>query len=515
MNGLPTHGVDATLATLARSGSRAVRLALAALRAALEEDPAAQPTLAALAAAAGTSPRSLQREFAATLGLSPLAVGRRLRLAAARQMLARGQAASVLEAALHHGFEHPGRFAIAYARAFDESPSITLRSAPRPGGAAPASGPPVLATIELRRLTATDAGCAPRAGRATNDLAIAICRAQDLALADRESARAPTLRDRYRLSGSLDRDEVVLELAHPWRGIVVWTARTRIARHGRMRWADHAVSALRAAIEAELLAQARRTPLRIADVDSLVRRARPAAMTQELGNVRMALDLLNDALYRDPAHARAHALSGWIHATTTGHGFWNDPDGGRARALDHGHRALTLAPDDADVVALVGNVMTVTHHLDEGERLLNRALALNPARAETWLSLGVVQNIRGDGRRAAAYHRRFLALRRPGNDPVSRLPIFGITAFINGDYPGAVRLFTRALEQQPGRLWPHRLLAAALVQLGERSSARRSVDAVRHGFPECGLELFARSASLHRQTVARILDGLEAAGMPP
>lgn len=514
MNGLRTHDVDATLANRVRSGSRAVRLALAALRASLQQDPAAEPTLAALAAAAGTSPRTLQRAFAATVGLSPLAVGRRLRLAAARQMLARGHAASVLAAALHHGFDHPGRFAIAYAKAFGERPSATLRAAPRPGHAVPA-GSPALATIELRPLTATDAADTPRARRATDELGIAICHAPDLALADRENMRSPTHPDRYRLSGRLDRAAVVLELVHPGRGIVVWTARTRSVRDGRLRWAEHAVSAMRAAIEAEYLAQARRTPLRMADAESLVRRAQPAARSQEPGNIRMALDLLNEALHRDPAHALAHARSAWIHATCASHGFWGDPEGARARALNHGHQALALAPDDADVVSMVGLVMMVTRHHDDGQRLLNQALALDPAWPATWLRLGVMENMRGDGRRAAKYLGRFLEFRRASKDSIFTQPVLGMTAFINGDYPGAARLFTRALDRQPGRLWPHRFLAASLAHMGERSAARRSVDVVRRGFPECGLELFARSATLHPQTVARVLDGLEAAGMPP
>ena len=103
--------------------------ALAAVKATLAADPAAVPSLAALAEAAGVSPRSLQRHFVMVLGRSPQAVLQQLRLAAARQTLRSGEVSLVLDAALRHGFEHPGRFAIAYASAFAEAPSATLRAA--------------------------------------------------------------------------------------------------------------------------------------------------------------------------------------------------------------------------------------------------------------------------------------------------------------------------------------------------------------------------------------------------
>ena len=114
----------------ARAGATgSVERALAAARAALAADAAALPSLAALARAAGVSPRSLQRHCGAILQLSPHRLVETLRLLAAQRMLAGNEAGSVLRAAGCHGFEHPGRFACAYARAFGEPPSVTLRAA--------------------------------------------------------------------------------------------------------------------------------------------------------------------------------------------------------------------------------------------------------------------------------------------------------------------------------------------------------------------------------------------------
>jgi transcriptional regulator GlxA family with amidase domain len=112
-----------------RTGSACVGLAMEAMKAALAQDPAAVPSLTELAKAAAVSPRSLQRHFAQVLGLAPHAVVQKIRLTAARQTLLSGKVSSVLDAALRHGFDHPGRFAIAYTRAFGQRPSATLRAA--------------------------------------------------------------------------------------------------------------------------------------------------------------------------------------------------------------------------------------------------------------------------------------------------------------------------------------------------------------------------------------------------
>jgi AraC-like DNA-binding protein len=105
---------------------RHVRCALAYLRQHYTENV----SLAALAAAAGTSVRTMQRNFARFVGLSPQAFLRRLRLAAVREDLAKAED-SVSQVAARHGFSHFGRFAIVYRACFGETPSATQQRARR------------------------------------------------------------------------------------------------------------------------------------------------------------------------------------------------------------------------------------------------------------------------------------------------------------------------------------------------------------------------------------------------
>ncbi|GGC71933.1 hypothetical protein GCM10011504_56940 [Siccirubricoccus deserti] len=481
------------------------------MKSALAGDSATAPSLSYLAEAAGVSPRTLQRHFARLLGLSPHAAVQQLRLAAARQTLRSGEVASVLEATLRHGFEHPGRFSIAYSRTFGEAPSATLRAARTcAASAASTSGTPILLRV-LEPGTPGDAVCARRS---TDDLAIALGHARDLVLLSPSPGAVPDVRHTLRLEGRVEADSVTLSVVQAARGVVVLTLRERLEPRMGLSWADRVVSALRAAIAEEQIEQARRMPRHRANIEMLVHRARPAALSQEPVLVGMALDLLDEALLRDPSHARAQALAAWSRALGANHCFTRDSEGERARALEHGRRALALAPDDPEVLTPVAGALSMANHLDEAEGLIARSLTLDPDQPEALRRLGFIQNFRGDGRRAAAAFRRALGAYPAGYNGAMALIGLGIARFILGDYARSARALARALDQQPSRAWPNRFLAAAAMHAGAHEEAWRSLAALRRSFPDLTLGWCEQSDALHPEAMGRVLEGLARAGLP-
>ena len=82
-----------------------------------------------LADLTGVSIRSLSRAFVKKYGLGPMAFVRQRRLDACYVQLQSSDrdATSVTEVAMSYGFWHTGKFAIAYKKAFGESPSKSLR----------------------------------------------------------------------------------------------------------------------------------------------------------------------------------------------------------------------------------------------------------------------------------------------------------------------------------------------------------------------------------------------------
>ncbi len=82
-----------------------------------------------IAAALNVTPRSVQYAFRRHLGTTPLEYLRRVRLDRAHQDLQRADPSvdTVTAIAGRWGFTHPGRFSMAYKRAFGTAPSRTLR----------------------------------------------------------------------------------------------------------------------------------------------------------------------------------------------------------------------------------------------------------------------------------------------------------------------------------------------------------------------------------------------------
>ena len=103
---------------------RSVRLAEAFIRA--NYDSAL--TLEEIAMAANVPTRTLLTSFRHFRSTSPMRYLRDVRLDEARQRLKEASGLSVASIALDAGFNHVGRFAIAYAERFHEKPSDTLRA---------------------------------------------------------------------------------------------------------------------------------------------------------------------------------------------------------------------------------------------------------------------------------------------------------------------------------------------------------------------------------------------------
>lgn len=103
---------------------RAVKRAIDAM----EAEPDRAFTAASLAAAAGTSVRTLQEGFRQHIGLSPMAYLRRLRLARAHADLRAAEPGEETVASVAHrwGFAHLGRFAAAYRAEYGRPPADTL-----------------------------------------------------------------------------------------------------------------------------------------------------------------------------------------------------------------------------------------------------------------------------------------------------------------------------------------------------------------------------------------------------
>lgn len=94
----------------------------------IDENPAADLTLAELAAAAGVTARALQRGFKEVVGTSPTAYVRGVRLDRVHEdLVAEAGRTPITDVAMRWGFFHFGRFAQQYRERIGVLPSETVR----------------------------------------------------------------------------------------------------------------------------------------------------------------------------------------------------------------------------------------------------------------------------------------------------------------------------------------------------------------------------------------------------
>ncbi len=138
--GQPHNYSEAIRAKQSAAGVRPISRAVELLR----SDPAHPWTTRELAAAISVSTRSLHDGFRRSMGTSPIAYLRELRLHAVHDELAAAEPGSVTvtEVAARWGFVHLGRFAANYRQQFAELPSETLKSKPRPSPRHQIASPP-------------------------------------------------------------------------------------------------------------------------------------------------------------------------------------------------------------------------------------------------------------------------------------------------------------------------------------------------------------------------------------
>jgi len=445
-----------------------------------------------LAAVAGVSARTLQRQFQGFLGKSPQAVLHDIGFDRARRDLLQGSLGEkVMDVAARCGFPHFGRFSVGYRRRYGETPSQTLKRQARFAAEltsrftvlAPARDRPVIA------FTGIEAGSAhPEiAAGLADDLAIALNRA---GLAVTRQARAA----RYQLLGAFRGPEscerLVLQLVDRDCGRQFWAHRTEGVLHhepeSHERLATRIVAALQPSLRLAEIERVRRKPEAELDCHELTLRAMPGVLSLDAeGNAR-ALELLERSMLQSPDHALTVALAAWVYAQRVIYHFTADPGRERARGLELARRAQSLS-GDATMLAALGAAMTLLGELDDATQVVRKALAIDGGSAWAWGRSGWLDLYRGDPE--SAIERLRIGLDLAPQDPLSFNSMVGIGCayFMTGNYVEAARWQQTALREHPSAIWVHRTMCPAYVLGGNRSEARQSLDAWRAHHPDLTL----------------------------
>jgi AraC-like DNA-binding protein len=227
-----------------------------------------------------------------------------------------------------------------------------------------------------------------------------------------------------------------------------------------------------------------------------------------------ALEDLDQAQELAPTYGLPKALAAWCWSQRAAQHFSSTPHDDLARALQLADQARRLGSSDSLTLTLASGALTLAHRLDDADRLLERALALDPWSPIAWLRRGWSSAYCGDPESAIRELR--MALQLMPFEPVKHLAFIGIGCahFSAGHYEQAARWVQAGVEACPGSFWAARITAAAAVHAGAVAEARRLVRSLLRKDSSLTIAVAYRAWPFPAPFMARLADGLAAADLP-
>ena len=196
-----------------------------------------------------------------------------------------------------------------------------------------------------------------------------------------------------------------------------------------------------------------------------------------------ALDLLSQAINRDPGYGPAIALASQVHQQLAANGWADDPESNHRASMALARRALRVAPDDPDVLIFAGFALGfLGEDIDMAMGLIDRSLALNPSSARGWLESGLLRMFAGQGE-SAIEHLKMSARLNPRERFGTSGTGLGAAHFFTRRFDEAAAILLAALQRAPDYAVTYRYLAACYAHMGRLGEAGEIVKRLREITP--------------------------------
>jgi adenylate cyclase len=240
--------------------------------------------------------------------------------------------------------------------------------------------------------------------------------------------------------------------------------------------ASSVVGVIEPALRAAEIQRSSHRPTQDLTAYDLYLRALSEAASFEKDRIHWALDLLGQAIERDPRYGHALAQAALCHHRLLDAG---DGETHRGQAVDFARRALQAAPEDPEVLAVAAFVLGVRgEDFDVAVSLVDCALALNPSFALGWYWSGLLRVSAGQPDLALEHFDTFLRL-SPRERPSVHLTGIGMALFMKQRFEDAAAKLVGSLERVPNFTISLRFLAACYAHMGRLAEAREIVRRLR------------------------------------
>jgi adenylate cyclase len=329
---------------------------------------------------------------------------------------------------------------------------------------------------------------------------------------------------RYVLDGSVQRQGTRLrintELIDMAASRPVWTQRFEGSTEDIFEFQDRISSSIFGSLEPRLhlleAARVRDRPTESLDAYHCVLKALSRLYLFTAESYEEAGALLERAVALDPSYAQAQAYLAWWLNFRVGEGSSPNPEADRVRALAVSKRAVSLDSEDAFVLAVAGQVLSlIGRRPSEALDMLEHALALNQNSAFAWgLSALTLAYL---GRPDESMERLQNVWRLNPFDPLNFYfwIVAGVAQFVAGRYNEAISWLRKCRRENPRFIACLRMLAASLALSGDETEAQligRELLAIEPSFT---VSKFVAWYPLQRpEDLVRLAEGLRAAGLP-
>jgi pentatricopeptide repeat protein len=196
-------------------------------------------------------------------------------------------------------------------------------------------------------------------------------------------------------------------------------------------------------------------------------------------SIDRALDLLGQAIERDPQYGPALSLAAHGHRWLEVSGCTEDPEAARRTSMELARRALRSAPGDPHVLALAALAFGYFgEDIDVSLGLIDRCLTLNPSHAQGWYFSGLLRVFAGQPDVALKHFETYLCL-NPRDRGTTYLNGIGEAHFFSRRFDEAAANLVASLELAPSFPVTYRVLASCYAHMGRLDEARDIVRQLR------------------------------------
>jgi DNA-binding SARP family transcriptional activator/TolB-like protein len=324
----------------------------------------------------------------------------------------------------------------------------------------------------------------------------------------------------YAVRGTLTRLDgrvrLSLRCVNAQRGDVLWFMQLGpddISAGHPAGWVGRSVGAIHSSIQVAEMRRAQRGGGADDGPGDLLLAARAFANALEPAANRRALEILAEALDRDPRDPRALALTAWCHAQRCVYNWAEDGDRDRGEAERLARAAALGGGDDPDCLTIIGSARSLVADHGGAGLLLGRALQLDPYSSLARARSGWTANYLDRPDLAIRHFRA--ALRLAPHDPASFNSFIGlgVAHFIKGDNVGAIGHMERGLALNPRAIWAYRNLVPAYIAAGRQADGERGVGMLLTEHPALSIPAVHGAMVFSGPVMARISEGLARAGL--